>query len=46
MLDIWPEMSGFKEKTARNASAFREFLTPETPFLGITDSVSEFSNRL
>jgi hypothetical protein len=46
MLDVCPEMSGFKEKTARNAAAFRGFLTLKTPFLGKTDSVSEFSNRL
>jgi hypothetical protein len=46
MLDVWPEMSGFKEKTARKAAAFRGFLTPKTPFLDKIDSVSEFSNRL
>jgi hypothetical protein len=46
MLDVWPEIGDFKERTAKKASAFRGFLTPKTPFLGITDSVSEFSNRL
>jgi len=46
MLDFWPETRGFKEKTARNAAAFRGFLTPKPPFLVKTDSISEFSNRL
>jgi hypothetical protein len=46
ILDFWPEMRGFKEKTARNAAAFRGFLTLKTPFLGKTDSVLEVSNRL
>ena len=46
MLGFWPEMSGFQEKTARKAAAFPGFLMPKTPFLGKTDSVSEFSNRL
>jgi len=45
MLDVCPEMSGFKEKTAGNAAAFPGFLTPKPPFLGKTDSVSEFSNK-